>query len=133
MFSDMIRKWLLLTFLVVTLINVRFWLEQHLMQGRNPVPEPIHTSPAHSVHADNGYEEAWTQYVENGLVQIQVISAKTTFVFRPMAGNINHFHQGSIAAVTIQCDKGFNKDCDLAKPFKLYSNNVLVEVVKVKI
>lgn len=81
---------------------------------------------------DNGFENAWIQYNENGLVQVHLVGEKVSIVFRPPLDQIDKFSIGYLAPVTFDCNKKSRVKCDLSKPFKLYASNLLVEVVEIK-
>ena len=79
------------------------------------LPEPVNRVTS-SYHL-NGHQDAWTQYVREDRVQVQTVKTKTTILFRPPKEYMNRFQEGWVAAITFQCNKGFNDDCDLSEPY----------------
>ena len=82
-----------------------------------------------TVH-DIGYKNARVQYIENEMVQVQIVGTKSAMVFRPDRNDLKRFRVGWLAPVTFKCGKKFNEECDLLKPFELYVSRVRVELVE---
>ena len=67
-----------------------------------------------------GYELAWIQFVEHGLVQVHTVDTKIAIAFRPSTNlELSKYHVGWVTPVTFECN-GKVGDCDLSKPYKLY-------------
>ena len=122
-----IRIFLILICFGLLINNLRFLRTQNV-----DLPDPV-SQITSSVHIDdNKNEDAWTVIVTEDSVQVQVVDTRTIILFRPPKQNMNRFREGSIAAITFQCDKGFNDDCDLSEPYQLYANNTKVELLAIK-
>ena len=80
---------------------------------------------------DKIYEDAFIEFKENGLVQVQTTETKTRIVFRPVANKLARYNIGSITRVTFECGGKVSSNCDLFRPYKLYVSSVMVEPVEV--
>ena len=127
MFSSKVRSWLFFLAIILISINIWIWLAIRV-QSQYQAPLPVPGSPPSSIHSQNSYQEAWIQYVDKGLVQVQVIDTKVIFIFRPTPKDIVRFVEGNIAAITFLCDQADTK-CDPTKPDKMYANSVPVELL----
>lgn len=105
----------ILTMAFYSIINAMACTKKEISVGDN-LPSPH----------DRGFENAWIQFIENGLVQVQTIETKIAIVFQPATNaELKKFHVGWIAPVTFECNDKIG-DCDLSRPYKLYIGRTLV-------
>ncbi len=78
-----------------------------------PQKQRIHNWPS---------ETAWILDVneKNRLVTIRTIEKQIVVKFEVLKEDLQDFHVGSIAPVTFKCAEGYNDDCDLTEPYKLF-------------
>lgn len=96
-----------------------------------PVENNLPSSHLPSPH-DRGFENAWIQFIENGLVQIQTIDTKIAILFQPVTDSeLKKYHVGWIAPVTFECG-GEIGNCDLSRSYKLYIGGALTTPLKIQ-
>lgn len=109
-----------LTIAVYSMANAMACMNKEILMGDN-LP---------SLH-DRGFENAWIQFIENGLVQVQTIDTKIAIVFKPITNSeLKKYHVGWIAPVTFECN-GEVGSCDLSLPYKLYIGRTLVAPLEI--
>ncbi|OGM96588.1 MAG: hypothetical protein A3B86_00700 [Candidatus Yanofskybacteria bacterium RIFCSPHIGHO2_02_FULL_38_22b] len=124
------RQVLILILLVLVFINF-LMLYRSDFDRQLPDPVPLVTE---SFHKDSN-DESWILKVENdGSVWVQMVDDKTNIHFRPSPGHLHLFseHINNIADVTFECGRKPEEECDLSKPYKLYVNNVQVELLEIR-
>ncbi len=111
---------------------------RYQIEYQNPVVlAPSHfvdnpsSAPKETFHK-NGYVDSWVLKVEDELVYVQFVDDKTIIEFRPPKGSIELFKNkiNTITPVTFDCEVIVNHKCDLTYPYKLYVNNLSVELIK---
>lgn len=132
MFSSKVRSWLLLLAIILAFANIWVWLAIKIHNQKQVLP-PLPSSPPSSINSENGYQEAWIQFVEKGIVQVQAIDTKVVFIFRPKPNDIGKFITGHIATLNFICDKKIEPNCDPSRPDKLYVNSVPVELLLIRV
>lgn len=115
--------------ILLILVALNFWsFSQINFYKQLPDPPPAVTTSFHI----NGHEDAWIQEVrEDGTVLVQIVDDKTNIFFKPAKKDLHRFRR-PIAAVTFECGKKPEEKCDLSEPYKLYINNVLVQLLEIK-
>ena len=129
------RKILLLILGILVVFNVWNFSQINLkwpsLDRQLPDPIPVVTGSFH----EDGDNESWIMKVENdGSVWVQMVDDKTNIHFRPSSWHWHLFsgHINQLAAVTFECGKEPEEECNLSEPFKLYVKNVQVELIEVK-
>ena len=124
------RQLLLIVLFVLTVFNVLTCLRPKLNKSL-PKPSPVATDVARSFHV-NGHKDAWILGIKDETVFVQTVVDKTEIHFRPLPQHLHRFPLGNIAAVTFECGRKPEEKCDLSKPYKLYVNNVQVELLEIR-
>lgn len=90
-------------------------------------------SEAARVH-DNGYENAWIQFVNNdNTVQVKTIDTNLTLAFKVAPNDVACFHENWIAPVTIEsCFKIFSSRCNFNLPHIVYVRSQNVKIISWK-
>ncbi|MDP3792584.1 MAG: hypothetical protein Q8Q89_02540 [bacterium] len=124
------RQLLLLVLMVLAFINF-FRLFQSGLDHQLPDPVPIVPKSFHV----NGHEDAWIQEIrDDGTVLVQTVDDKTNIHFRPLPRHLDRFSmsRNPIVAVTFECGKKPEEECNLSEPYTLYIKNVPVELLELK-
>lgn len=67
-------------------------------------------------------KDAWIEEVNrrSRIVTVTTVEDKIRFKFEVPKEDLQDFHKGSIAPVSVKCAKGFNNECDLTESYKLF-------------
>ncbi len=66
---------------------------------------------------DTKFKNAWVEYVEPDLVQVETVGSKVAFVF-DIEGVAFNFRPGSLVPVSFYCVRGRNGECDMSSPYQ---------------